>query len=522
MRTFKNPILPGFYPDPSICRVGEDYYLVTSSFEYFPGVPIFHSKDLVNWQQIGHVLDRPEQLDLDQTPNSRGIYAPTIRYHNGVFYMITTFVVSQTGARRNFYVTATDPAGPWSDPNWLEGAPGIDPSLLFDDDGKVYYTGNRQPPSGPKYHKHNEIWLQELDLEKKQLVGPKYSLWDGALKNAHAQEAPHLYKINGWYYLMIAEGGTGHTHAVTIARSRNVTGPYEMTETNPILTHRHLGRDYPIVNVGHADMVETQNGDWWLVCLGSRTYGGYYRNLGRESFLVPLSWEDDWPIVNPGKGIVELEMEAPDLPEHRFPELPHHDPFESESLADGWNFIRTPRGDFWSLSERPGFLRLKAKKETIMEEENPSFVGRRQQHLHFFAQTVVEFEPKEEHESAGLVLLQNHNYQFRVLIELEAGETIIRLVKREDGKDEEIAKRQLDKHKVYMKVEAIGQSYSFYYATKAWEWLELARDQDGTILSTDKAGGFVGAYLGMYCSSNGRQSDNYADFDWFEYHGINE
>ncbi len=210
--------------------------------------------------------------------------------------------------------------------------------------------------------KHNEIWLQELDLEKKQLVGPKYSLWDGALKNAHAQEAPHLYKINGWYYLMIAEGGTGHTHAVTIARSKNVTGPYEMTETNPILTHRHLGKNHPIVNIGHADIVETQDGDWWMVCLGSRPYGGYYRNLGRETFLVPFIWEDGWPIVNPGKGFVEEEMPFPKLSEHKWPALPQADSFDADTLDDQWNFLRTPRGDFWSLSERSGFLRLKAKK----------------------------------------------------------------------------------------------------------------------------------------------------------------
>ncbi|SHM69322.1 glycoside hydrolase family 43 protein [Gracilibacillus kekensis] len=522
MKTFKNPIIPGFYPDPSICRVGEDYYLVTSSFEYFPGVPIFHSKDLVHWRQIGHVLDRPEQLNLDQTPNSRGIYAPTIRYHNGIFYMITTFVVSKKGARRNFYVTAEDPAGSWSDPIWLEGAPGIDPSFFFDDDGKVYYTGNRKPPEGQRYLKHNEIWLQELDLEKKQLVGPTYSLWDGALKNAHAQEAPHLYKINGWYYLMIAEGGTGHTHAVTIARSRNVTGPYEMTETNPVLTHRHLGKNHPIVNVGHADIVETQNGDWWMVCLASRPYGGYYRNLGRETFLVPFDWEDGWPIVNKGKGMIESRVEFPNLQEHKWPESSYVDSFESAQLDDKWNFLRTPRGEFWSLTERPGYLRLRAKKETIREEENPAFIGRRQQHIHFFVQTVMEFRPKSAHETAGIVLLQNQDFQFRVEVLLEDQQRMIRLIRREAGVEQVIEKQPIEAKKIYMKVEAIGQDYRFYYSTDPFDWKQLAHNVDGRILSTDVAGGFVGAYIGMYCSGNGKESENYADFDWFEYHGIEE
>ncbi|TDQ37732.1 glycoside hydrolase family 43 protein [Aureibacillus halotolerans] len=520
MKTFKNPIIPGMYPDPSICRVGEDYYLVTSSFEYFPGVPIFHSKDLVNWRQIGHVLDRPEQLNLDQTPTSRGIYAPTIRYHEGVFYMITTFVVADKGARKNFYVTATDPEGAWSDPHWLEDAPGIDPSLFFDDDGKVYYTGNRQPPTGQKYNKHNEIWLQELDLQKKQLVGPKYSLWDGALKNAHAQESPHLYKINGWYYLIIAEGGTGYTHAVTISRSKQITGPYEMTETNPILTHRHLGRHHPIVNIGHADIVETQEGDWWMVCLGSRPYGGYHRNLGRETFLVPFIWENDWPIVNPGKGVVEEVMTFPALKEQRWPTSPASDSFEAEKLDDRWNFLRTPRGDFWSLNERPGFLRLKAKKETIMEEENPAFVGRRQQHINFSAQCVMEFKPETAYETAGMVLLQNHKYQFRMEVFLANGQPSIRLIKREDGVEEVQATQDIQSNNIYIKVEAIGQAYDFYFAERPSNWITLAKDMDGTTLSSDKAGGFIGAYIGMYCSSNGQESQNAADFDWFDYQEI--
>lgn len=350
MRTFRNPVLPGFYPDPSAIRVGEDYYLVTSSFEFFPGVPIFHSKDMVNWRQLGHVLDRPSQLNLDQTLPSMGIWAPTIRFHEGIFYMITTYVDNDKN-QHNFYVTATDPAGDWSDPVWLEDAPGIDSSLFFDEDGKVYYTGNRVPPEGQDYPKHMDIWLQEIDLGQGKLVGPKHSIWQGALKVAHAQEGPHIYKIGGWYYVLIAEGGTGHTHAITIARSRSVTGPYEGHKANPILTHRHLGRAYPIVNVGHGELIETQHGDWWMFCLASRTSGGYYRNLGRETFLTPVAWENEWPVVNPGKGVLEFESPAPDLPETTWPQLPACDDFEGAELAPVWNFLRTPRGEFWSLSD---------------------------------------------------------------------------------------------------------------------------------------------------------------------------
>jgi len=429
MTMFRNPILPGFYPDPSAIRVGEDYYLVTSSFEFYPGVPIFHSLDLVNWRQIGHVLDRPSQLNLDGILPSRGIWAPTIRYHQGKFYMITTLVDNKKDTH-NFYVTAEDPAGSWTDPIWLEDAPGIDPSLFFDDDGKVYYTGNRVPPEGQQYPKHMDIWLQEIDLESGKLVGSKSSIWQGALKVAHAQESPHLYKIGAWYYIMIAEGGTGHTHAITIARSKSVTGPFEGYKGNPILSHRHLGRDYPIVNVGHGELIETQKGDWWMLCLASRPYGGYYRNLGRETFLTPVKWEAEWPVVNPGKGVLEQVAEAPDLPETLWPVCPIRDDFEDSQLSLIWNFIRTPREEFWSLSERPGCLRLKLKPISIVENLNPSFVGRRQQHLSFRAATQLIYAPSKNGEVAGIVLLQNADYQFRLEYGRYEGEDQIRLMER--------------------------------------------------------------------------------------------
>ncbi|MEK3788332.1 glycoside hydrolase family 43 protein [Paenibacillus sp. FSL K6-1230] len=521
MSTFHNPIIPGCYADPSICRVGEDYYLITSSFEYFPGVPIFHSKDLVNWRQLGHVLDRPSQLDLDGTPCSKGIYAATLRYHDGIFYMVTTFVVSVTGARRNFYVTASDPAGPWSDPVWLPDAPGIDSSLFFDDDGKCYIMANRQPPGGQQYPKHMEIWMQELDVSKGELVGEKYSLWDGALKYVHAQEGPHMYKIDGYYYLIIAEGGTGHTHSVTVARSTDIKGPYEGCKSNPILTHRHLGNKHPVTNVGHADIVQTQDGEWWMVCLGSRPYGGYYRNLGRETFLVPFVWEEGWPVVNPGKGVVELEMQRPSLPEHRWPSQPVCDHFGSEQLGLTWNFIRTPRGEFWSLTERPGYLRLKLKPETMTEFVNPSFVGRRQQHIQFSARTVLEFAPQSVHEVAGLVILQHNDAQYRAEYTRNEQGSIVRLVRHFEGMSTTLAEQLVgsteSNRKLYLKVEARGQDYSFYFATQAEVWNPLLEHVDGTILSVDVAGGFSGTYIGLFASSQGQPSQNHVDFDYFEY-----
>jgi xylan 1,4-beta-xylosidase len=516
-RIYHNPLLPGFYPDPSICRVGDDYYLITSTFEYFPGLPIFQSRDLVHWQQIGHVLDRPSQLPLDGIRPSGGLYAPTIRYHEGVFYVINT-LVDGLEERGNFIVTATDPAGPWSEPYWLPDAPGIDPSLLFDDDGRVWYVGNSPRPEGAQYHGDHVIWLQELDVEKMQLVGEKVTLWDGALKKTGWAEAPHLYKINDFYYLMIAEGGTGHEHAVTMARSKNITGPYEGCSRNPILTHRHLGMDHPIVGTGHADLFETQNGQWWMVFLAMRPYGGYFYNLGRETFMAPVRWEDGWPVVSPGRGRVEFEHVAPDLPEHRWPTLPVCDQFDRQELALCWNFLRTPREDFWSLTERQGYLRLSLRPQMLSERANPSFVGRRQQHINFAARACMEFAPRSSNECAGLVLLQNNDFHFRfVITQTEKETTVIRLIKREKGEESQLAEQPIDAGRVYLKVEACGQNYSFYVSSAPEAWQLIAEDVDGRILSTPMAGGFVGAYIGMYASSNGQPSDNQADFDWFEY-----
>ena len=524
-KTFRNPILTGCYPDPSICRVGDDYYLITSTFEYFPGLPIFHSRDLIHWHQIGHVLDRPSQLLLEGIRPSGGLYAPTIRFSQGVFYVINTLVDGKAKSG-NFIVTATDPAGPWSEPYWLESAPGADPSLFFDDDagpdrrGRVWYTGNRMAVHS-QYEGHTEVWLQELDLQTMRLIGEPQVLWDGAVKGAVWAEASHIYKTQGYYYLLTAEGGTAHHHAVSVARSKTITGPYEGNRGNPILTHRHLGLDYPIVGTGHADFVETQSGEWGTVLLAMRPYGGYFYNLGRETFLAPVRWEDGWPIVSPGTGRVELTYPAPNLPEHIWPAVPARDHFDTATLALPWNFLRTPQDKFWSLSERPGYLRLRLRPQRLSEQTNPSFVGRRQQHIHFAAQTMLEFTPQTEHECAGLALIQNNDFYFCLVI-TGGTKPIVRLIKRAHGAEETLAEQVMDASRLYLKVEAHQQSYSFYVATEPNKWHSIAEGIDGRILSTPVAGGFVGAYIALYASSNGQPSTNGADFDWFEYVGLDE
>lgn len=543
---FNNPILPGFYPDPSICRVGEEYYMINSSFAFFPGIPIFKSTDLVNWEQIGHVLDRESQLNLDGAGYSGGIFAPTIRYHDGAFYVITT----NMGNGGNFIVTAKDPKGPWSDPYWIKDANGIDPSLFWDDDGRAYYIGTRTSKN-PEYMGDHEIWLQEIDLEKMELIGESYILWKGALKNASFVEGPHLYKINGFYYLLISEGGTQHYHSVTIARSKNVLGPYEGNPGNPILTHRHLGKSYSISNAGHADLVETQNGEWYMVALASRSYGGDYKNLGRETFLVPVIWEDQWPIVSPGTGKIEFEYSMPNLPMSFISKPEIRDDFDNEVLNYKWNTIRTPKEQFWNLTEKPGFLRLKVRPVGMLDiitpppfgpfancnvegnNDSPSFLGRRQQHINFEASTKMEFNPQSEHEAAGIVLVQNDNHQFRLEYSIKNGQKVIRLIKcvsksnvdfrtatfSYENIESKLAEKVFESEVIYLKVIARGQEYNFYYGSSETEMELLAESVDGRILSSNVAGGFVGSYIGLFASSNGNESNNVADFDWFDYDG---
>lgn len=512
IKTFNNPILPGFYPDPSICRVGDDYYLVNSSFSYFPGVPIFHSKDLVNWNQIGHVLDRSSQLPLDGAEQSQGIFAPTIRHYNGIYYMITTNI-SNGG---NFIVTATDPKGPWSEPYYLENCPGIDPSLFFDHDGKVYYCGTRSKPE-EKYYGDWEVWLQELDINEMKLVGPSYSLWDGAIVNSVWPEGPHIYKIGEYYYVMIAEGGTCIHHSITIARSKSILGPYEGNPSNPIITHRNLGSSYPIINVGHGDLVETQNNEWWMVFLASRPYDGGYYNLGRETFLLPITWEDGWPLVSAETGKVEFSYPVPNLPQTNKQEDSPCTHFDTNILDFTWNFIRIPLHDMYRLTEN-NTLRMKVGKDSITTLGNPSFLGRRQQHINFTAKTSFTFMPKDN-EHGGIVLQQNHKYNLRFVVTKDNEGPKIMLIRCYNGEETVLASKYFKSQKVVLKVTSNGQSYNFYYGTNSNAENTLIENVDGRLLSTNIASGFIGAYIGMYASSNGIDSSNFIDFNWFEYYG---
>lgn len=512
MNRIKNPILPGFYPDPSICAVGEDYYLVTSSFAYFPGVPIFHSKDMINWEQIGHVLTRESQLNLTGCGHSEGIFAPTIRYNNGIFYMITTNV----SGGGNFIVTAERPEGPWSEPYYLgEAAAGIDPSLFFDEDGTCYYVGTRPNPDGVRYNGDWEIWVQKLSLETMQLVGESKKIWKGAMNGVIWPEGPHLYKKDGYYYLMIAEGGTGPDHSVTIARCKDIFGPYEGNPCNPILTHRHLGTEYPIRYVGHGDLVETTNGQWYMVMLASRPCEGY-TNLGRETFLAKVVWENDWPVVNPGIGMLLDQMEI-DLPVVEIIPKQNHYHFYGEELDHRFISLRNNSKEWYSISDREGFLRLSLRKDTLVECGNPSYICIRQQHYHYTVSSMMEFTPKEQNECAGLAIVQNNLYHMKFEYVLDNGDTYLQLALCENGVYTIVNKVKVEAKRLFFLIKNVGQKLTLYYSMDGSKYILLKENLDTSFLSTEIAGGFVGCTIGMYASSNGKESDNYADFAWLSY-----
>ena len=341
--TYQNPIIPGFYSDPSVCRVGGDYYIITSTFEYFPGVPVFHSKDLVHWEQIGHCIHRKEQL-----PKGVNIFAATIRHHEGTFYMITTNLTGRSG---NFYVTATNPAGPWSDPVFIK-APGIDPDLFFDDDGKAYVI------SSP-------FMLFEIDLETGEFLTEGRKVWNGT--GGRWSEAPHIYKKDGYYYLMAAGGGTEDAHSETIARSHSVWGPYTDNPANPILAHANAaGQGNPIQGVGHADIIQAHDDSWWMVFHGYRTVSDKVHHiLGRETCLAPVAWpKNGWPVVN-GNGTARVDMTCPTLPLKPFPAESGLLEFDTEKLPLDWNYTQLPVEDNFSLTERKGYFRLKGAAEVL-------------------------------------------------------------------------------------------------------------------------------------------------------------
>lgn len=519
-QSFTNPILAGFYPDPSICKAGNDFYLINSTFAYYPGLPVFHSKDLVNWTLIGHAMDRPEQLDLEGHGVSRGLFAPAITYHNGIFYIVCT-KVDKVG---NFVITAKDPKGPWSDPVSLPQVNGIDPSLYFDDNGRSYIVFNSIPPDNKTlWNGHRTIRMFEFDAVNLKVKGEERLLINGGTDTSKHPvwiEGPHIYKKDGWYYLMCAEGGTGYNHSEVVFRSRSVEGPYVSYEHNPILTQRHLdpNRPNPVTTTGHADLVEDNDGNWWAVFLGCRPYEGDFYNAGRETFMAPVSWKDGWPHFM--LGAEELKYSYPinaQIDKNAEPFNGNYlfrDEFDKDRLNIRYSFLRTVKEKWYNLTDVPGTLTLRLQHETCAGKSNPSFIGFRQAHIKGYAATSLQFTPTAENEKAGLLVFQNEKNHYYLCQSLKAGQPVIELFKGDSLVLSKAVKIKKGKE-VFFKAEARGDQYTFWYATKENKWIML-ETLDGKWLSTKMAGGFVGTMYAMYVTSNGKSSTNKASFKWFE------
>lgn len=487
---YRNPVIPGFHPDPSVCRVDSDYYVVNSSFGYFPGVPLFHSRDLVHWEQIGHVLNRSSQLDLTHSSNMwGGIYAPTIRYNDGVFYMVTTNINN----KGNFLVHTTDPYGEWSEPVWLKQG-GIDPSLYFEN-GRCYMVSNPE----------DAIWLCEINPMTGEQLTPSKLIWKGT--GGRYPEGPHLYKKDGWYYLLISEGGTEYGHKVTIARSRNIQGPYESNPTNPILTHiNQNAQSNPIQGVGHADMVQAHDGSWWMVCLAFRKQGGQHHLLGRETFLAPVTWsKEGWPIVGKN-GTIDLDMShVQTLPQYPMEYIPDWD-FNQTQPGVEWNWISNPAMENYSLTERKGYLRIKASETTLDDNGSPSFIGRRQEHIDFKATTRLH---ADRNTRAGLTVYMTNFAHYDFYVEQQQ----LKLRYRLGELCHEQVVADVPDGFIELQVQGDAEIYKFKYTTDGTLFL-TAGSMNTRYLSTETNGGFTGIYLGLFAEGNGK-----ADFDWFKYKG---
>jgi len=505
---FHNPILAGFYSDPSIVRVGTDYYLVTSTFSWFPGIPVFHSRDLIHWRQIGNAIDRagpgkPAQLDFGKLDMSRGVFAPAISHHDGRFYIVNTCV----DCGGNFVITASNPAGPWSDPVWLKSVEGIDPALFFDEDGRAWLVNNRAPAGSPRYEGHRAIWIEQFDPVAMKMLGNAKMIVDGGVDPAAKPvwiEGPHLYKVGGKYYLMAAEGGTSVNHSEVVFRADTVDGPYRPAPPaiNPILTQRDLpaGRAAPISATGHADLVQLPDGRWWSVFLGTRPYAADFYNTGRETFLLPVSWQSGWPVILPRGKAVPTTLAAP-LPTTDVTAPPltgsftARDDFTKPRLGLEWMAMRGA-----PVQPAGGALTLKPGRDGLGDFGRPAFVARRQQNADATVTTELRFTPHEG-EMAGLAALQNDAYFLTIALTRHNGRDVIRVARRAGKQDPRegltVAEHPVSAGPIRLRIAAHGGRYDFAYAQGA-RWVPVASGVDATNLSTASAGGFVGTMIGPF------------------------
>lgn len=497
MGRYRNPILAGCHPDPSLCRVGEEYFLVTSTFEYLPGLPIHRSTDLVDWELIGHAIERPGQLDLTGLGSSRGLFAPTIRHHRGRFHVVCTVVAGEGPDAEDslvraghFVVTATDPRGPWSDPVWLEGVGGIDPSLVFDGD-RVWLCGTRLAAPG-RWPQQTEVWLRELDAETFAVIGAESVLWHGALEGAVWAEGPHLYpREDGGWMLLASEGGTFDDHAVSVAYADEITGPYRGDPGNPRLTHRDLGAGSAVRGVGHADLVEAPDGRTWAVLLASHAHEGVDSLLGRQTHLVPVGWDAGRPVFAPGHGRVALDVEADGVPDQRPRTCDVRDRF-SGGLSPEWTGVRRFPGEFAEVASTGVLLRAGDEPSS---RGDLGFLGRRLPASRVRVSTRVALRPAGHGALRGGLLLRLSEAAY---LELAVGEDGIgRVMSVTAGEPHVVAEARVGTEAVALVLEVDG-----FDAVVSIDGVELATvDLRG--LSPAAAGSFVGCWVGPFAVGEG-------------------
>jgi xylan 1,4-beta-xylosidase len=526
--TIVNPILAGFYPDPSVLKVGDDYYLINSTFAYFPGLPVFQSKDLKNWKQIGNVISRPSQMNFMGHRMTRGLFAPAISYDKGTYYVVCT-LIDRGG---NFVVTAKDPAGPWSDPTFIPEVQGIDPSIYFDG-AKAYIVYNSDAPENkPLYSGHRTIRMYEFDPVKLKVMGEEKILVNGGVdisKKPVWIEGPHFLKANGWYYLYAAEGGTSVNHSEVVFRSKSIWGPFVPYEKNPILTQRDLPADRkdPVTSAGHAQFVEGPDGKTYVIFLAVRPYSENYYNTGRETFLAPVEWKDEWPIANPDSKEIQYAYKTAFKEIKQKNALPQSGNFGytltfEKGLDPALLFLRTVDSSSFSLNKTDG-LKMKLKPETIMEHGNPSFIGKRQQHLYCSTETSLDFSATTDNEKAGLVIFQDEKHFYYLCKSTDEGKPVVQLFKSStEGQAMELITQSFleeTSKKLLLRITAAGPDYSFEFATRSNHWTLLKDKVDGKFLSTQVSGGFIGCIFGMYATSSGSATSGHAAFHYLKYAG---
>lgn len=494
----QNPIIRGFYPDPSICKAEGKYYIACSSFQFFPGVPIFESEDLVNWKQVGHCLTRTEQVALHKIPSSGGVFAPTLRYHEGTFYMVT----NNNTYGKNFYISTDDICGEWSDPIFVEQE-GIDPSLLFDQD-KVYFTSNGNDAQG------NQCILQcEIDIKSGKKLTESIPVWGGS--GGRYLEAPHLYHMGEWYYLMVAEGGTEYGHMITCARSKNPFGPFESFGENPILTNRNLGGDRNIIQgIGHGDLIQHENGSFFLVCLGFRQIGNWqpYHHLGREVFLAPVKWREDGWFTAGDEGVVnewtEVNLTARPQRDDRY-----HVSFTDTDLTNcRWCYLRDYQKENYVFED--GILKLRGTKVTLEEADTPTFAGIRQSEFNTELSVTVSGEARE----AGVTFYMDEDQHYDLAIIKQEGKTKVMLrIKTGDAQAVlNMVEIEADSEGIILEVESKPEKYYFYVRTgDKKEFLGEARTK---YLSSEVAGGFTGVVMGLYAVDENGGWAQFKNLNW--------